>query len=302
MSFLLPAAAATIIVVIQLVSGATGVMVRDPATPPVLRRAGWFWRLGMLAGLAVLALLATFTPFGPRAYGVAPALAGTAFVLAIALGEVTWPKPEGPVRTAQLGPSRPPAPRRLAVAFVASLLSAVALGVAGGVTAASDGRSVELHWPTGGAGAGPYPGWYYLVPMGAGLAVLAASTWWSLRRIDARAALGAEDRHDDRLARTAAKTRVLRGALAAVLLTLGGTALVMGGALHGLWQTAQLNHVTEATDANLTAIRWAGLGLAVAGLVALLAALVVASRTGASAWHARRREQGGPATPETRAT
>lgn len=66
MSLLLPAAAAAaIIVIIQLVSGATGVMVRDPAAPSVLRRAGWYWRLGMLTALAILAGVDQFTPSVP---------------------------------------------------------------------------------------------------------------------------------------------------------------------------------------------------------------------------------------------
>lgn len=290
MSSLLPAAAAAaIIVVIQLVSGATGVMVRDPAAPSVLRRAGWFWRLGMLAALGVLALVATHTPFGPRAYGVAPALAGIAFVLAIALGEVTWPTPAGRVRTAELGQSRPPAPRRLALGLAAAFAAVATLVIAGGRTAATDGRSVEVHWTHGAAGAGPYPGWYYGLPIAVGLAVLGVATWWSLRRIDARAALGEQLREDDWAARTAAKTRTLRGALAAVLLTFGGTALVMGGALHGLSSTAELNGVTELTGTSLPALRWTGIALLVAGLAALVAAVVEASRTGWSAWRAARR-------------
>lgn len=161
---------------------------------------------------------------GPRGAGYALGAATAPYVGAVvlclvrAVGERTWPRPRGAVRTAPL--VRRTLVRtggwRLVVlgATVGAGLLAVLLY---GATATPDGQRVA-HTVLGRDGvaswgsAGPYPSWYYGGPIAAGLAAVAVAVLLSLRVLTRRPPLPfVTAEHDDAVRRLAA-ARLLAGA------------------------------------------------------------------------------------------
>lgn len=246
---------------------------RDPssATAVRARRQG---ALTTAAGvLAILAFALTSPwPSDPAVRAATlPALATTLGVGVAALGERFWPRPSGERRVASLaireGLERETAP--LMRRFVAGLGVSVFVLVIGTVTAAEDGTSVERAWAEGAAGAGPYPGVAYAVPVGLAVAALAGATWWALRVVDARPALDADQGALDLAVRAASVVRVLRFAASGALLTAAGLCLSMGAALNSLEQTLRMS-MPNPPQAPRDWVQNAGfalMGLAVVALV-----------------------------------
>ena len=178
----------------------------------------------------------------PGQLGVAVVLAPVAYAVVhtavLAIGELTWPRPIGDVRRARLARRGvlDAAPRRLLMpAAVVTGVAALVI-VAGGLLADPDGRTFTYTLGDGGVGtvsqsASPFPGWFYGRPAGLGLLVvvgLALVTLWLVA--NRPAVVTADDRIEGALRRASAH-RVLRGALAALLIDTGGLLFIAGSAL-----------------------------------------------------------------------
>jgi hypothetical protein len=192
----------------------------------------------------------------PLAYGVAH----TSVLL---VGELTWPRPAGQIRTARLIRRGPwdAAPSWLARLAAATAAVAGVTLVAGGLLADDDGRSITVaSGDTFSHRASPFPGMVYGLPAGVGLLVLAGVTVAALIAVANRAAVLTHDDRVETALRRGSAHRVLRGATGPALVTVGGL-LLSGG-----------RSVTVVGTGLLSGV---GTGVAVVGGVAILAGLVV---------------------------
>ena len=155
-----------------------------------------------------------------------PIAFGVAHTVVLAVGELTWPRPEGAVRRARLVRRGPldAAPRWLVRLTGGALVAAAAVIALGAALAAPDGRSIT-HISADGlevAGASPFPG---LVLRPAGRAGSARPVPDRRGRpLDRRpaAAVATEDDRIEAALRRASVHRVLRGAAATALVVAGG--------------------------------------------------------------------------------
>lgn len=178
---------------------------------------------GVVAAVAAVELGRLRTPVPGQALTVVPALAALAHLAVLALTERTWPRPINAVRSARLAPRgvQTVTPRALARALggaAGALLVTVAVA---GLLAAPDGRSISTSDARHSSTAGPFPGLPYGLPALLAVAVLLGVSLLVLRLVVARPAVEEADDATDLALRRAGAHRVLRGALAATLLTLG---------------------------------------------------------------------------------
>ncbi|RPF28074.1 hypothetical protein [Georgenia muralis] len=199
---------------------------------------------------------ATATPGLLAALG--PVLAGAVYVLTLALGELTWPRPQGQRREAFLvrRPALAPAGHlaaRLVLVWLA--LGAVVVLVAG-LIAEPDGRSVGTSTVDSGgqllssSAAGPFPGWPYGVPVLVGMVALVLLHLWVRHLITRRPAVAEVAPEEDVRVRALSATRVAQGVQLALAVTIVGLLLVAAGAL---------------ARVDLTVVAW-GAGLLAAGI------------------------------------
>lgn len=196
--------------------------------------------VGAAAGVAALASSVGGLTSG-RLLAVAVLVAGIAHTMVLALTEITWPRPTGARRTGRLARRdvREFAPRGLLVVAAAAAGLLVAVLLTGTAVADDDGRSVSRGYvlpdgALGGAGAGPFPGSFYSVPLLGVLLVLVVLVLLTLRLVVSRPAVAGADAATDTALRRASAHRVVRGAGAAATVTLGAVLVVGGQALHGL--------------------------------------------------------------------
>jgi len=275
---------------VQLVGG--GPLPRDPSV--AYRRARRHaavtallsWGVAAVVAFPVGGLLARGHGVLDGAPGLGVALLPTTFGLTLlaiaAVGELTWPRPEGSVRSAALAPRRlgalTPRGLRLLTWAWAGTLTVVLLVT--GLTAAAGGRTFRVQWASDGASSesGPYPGWPYAGPLiVAGLLVLAAAEI-VLRLIARRPAVADTVTADDERLRRASARRVLAGAqlvlagtLAGVLFTTGITLRSAASTTFG-WATA-----TQSVTTTLVApgVRFAAVVAIVSGLSVALTGIAV---------------------------
>ncbi|MGY4643468.1 hypothetical protein [Cellulomonas sp. URHB0016] len=156
---------------------------------------------------------------------VAPATGGIAFLVVHLGGELTWPRPAGPVRRAPLVRRgvRDVAPRALSrlTATWAALLAV--LLVVCGATAGADGRSLTVaHGERTTSTASPFPGWYYgrvVLPAAVVVVVLCLV---ALALVARRAAVADTTPDDDLALRRTSARRVLAGVQLVLAWTLSG--------------------------------------------------------------------------------
>lgn len=168
------------------------------------------------------------------ALGLVPALAGLAFLLVAAVGERTWPAPQGAVRRASLvrrtGVATAPRGPLTALVAVAAVLLLVLLATA--LTAAPNGASVAFTLSdVVSSGAGPYPGPPYAVPLAIGTVLVLLGTLGVLHLVARRPAVADVAPSDDAALRTASAGRVVAGTSLVVGGTLAGVLLVTGTSL-----------------------------------------------------------------------
>jgi hypothetical protein len=250
----------------------------SPIATLVAARRHAMWATTIAVALAVAALIATLAvdaagaalfeiaaaPPG-LAFGLTFLVAGLAYVLTLWMGEVTWPRPEGSVRTAALvrrtlADVAPRLPWTMLMVWSALLvLSVVAFGLI------ADGTSFTVVYDPpradglASSSAGPFPGWPYGVPILGVALLLAGATHLVLRQIARRPAVtGVAPAADLDLRRTSA-ARLLRGAQLAVGATLAGVLVVAA---------PPIGNVTESA---------LGIPIMIAGVLVLLGALVTAA-------------------------
>jgi hypothetical protein len=165
--------------------------------------------------------------------GLIPAAAGLTFAILQALGELIWPRPTGALRRAPLTrrTATDIAPRRLRqVTWSWAALTSVTL-VACGLTS-DDGRGITRTFTNGSAGAGPFPGWFYGVPLLVATAVVLLAGEFVLRLIARRpAVMDAAPEWDLALRRTSSR-RLLRGTQLVLGWTAAGVLFFAGTAVH----------------------------------------------------------------------
>ncbi len=222
---------------------------------------------------------------------LAPLVSGIVHTVVLGIGESTWPRPRGDVRTAALRPrTLPPGSRRWRRGFVVATGLVVLTCAVGWSTAADDGRSLitthaapaGLEGVVGSSTTGPYPGAAYALPALVGTGVLVLLTWLTLRTAMRRPAVPGGPADENTL-RAASVHRVLRAATSALLVLLAGLWFVGGSALLGAGQDVvvgvdDVTYVLEgARIARVVGI--AGMvGGTVAGLLALTLLLLPAPR------------------------
>jgi uncharacterized membrane protein len=216
--------------------------------------------------------------------GLAPAVAGLAFAAVQAVGEATWPRPSGTVRRAPLTRRtvRDLAPRRLRVAaWLWAGLAAVTLVVCG--LASADGRGISRTFPGGAASSGPFPGWYFGVPLLAAVVVVLVAAEVVLRLVAGRPSVADADPAWDMALRRLSAHRVLRGTQLVLAWTAAGVLLVAGAALRNVGGAVLPGPGSGSALHSGLGVAGLTVGLAVglAGTVlALTPATHVATRTG----------------------
>lgn len=267
---------------------------RGGPTPPsraaaaARRHAAWVHALAWSAGLgALLALGQGAAPavavlaeaYGERAggspalgrgvlVGLVPAGVGLAFLAVHAVGELTWPRPTGAVRRAVLTrrTTADVAPRLLRRSTWAWATGLVVVLVACGAVS-PDGRSVARAWEGGGGAAGPFPGWFYGVPLLVAALVVLLAAEGVLRLVARRPAVTDAAPAWDLALRRLSAHRVLRGAQLVLGVTSGAVLAVAGSAVRNLGDPMGGPHHSAGLVALGAAV--ALLGVAV-GLAAVL--------------------------------
>jgi hypothetical protein len=237
------------------------------------------WVVGFAAGPLLVTLpigwavsAAGSGPYGGIGAAVYPAVLGLLFLAVHAVGEVTWPRPTGAVRRAALlrrtvADVTPPLLRRVLWSWAGVLV--VTLVVCG--LLADGGRQVSRTFPDGGASAGPFPGWFFGVPLLIALTAVLAATYGVLRLVAGRPAVVDTAPAWDLSLRRLSAHRVLRGAQLVVGLTAGAVLAVAGMALQNLGHG---NGDAARESALLTA---GGVALTLTGGAVVIAALVLAA-------------------------
>lgn len=225
----------------------------------------------MAVGLGIL----TGSPADARQgvyLGLVPAAAGLAFAAVQGLGELTWPRPSGTIRRAPLTrrTAADVAPRWLRrVTWTWAALTVVLLVAAG--LASDDGRRITRTFTDGSAASGPFPGWFYGVPLLlATVAVLLASD--SVLGLIARrpAVMDAAPEWDLGLRRTSAR-RLLRGTQLVLGWTAAGVLFFGGAAVHNVGLGGSVNGISTGSTGHAAA----GIALMVLGAAVWLASTTV---------------------------
>jgi hypothetical protein len=172
------------------------------------------------------------------ALAVLPATGGVLFLGVLAVGELTWPRPAGRVRTAALARRTVAelAPRWLRVLTWAWAVLLAATLVACGLVA-DDGHAFStITTDATGAVVGshrssPFPGWRYGVPLLVATAVVMLAAEGVLRLVAARPAVTGAPDAVDRALRTVSAGRALRGAQLVLGTSLTAVLAVAGSVL-----------------------------------------------------------------------
>ncbi|MEV8252817.1 hypothetical protein AB0O95_02505 [Rhodoglobus sp. NPDC076762] len=218
-------------------------------------------------------------------FGIAPGLAVSGGLLLFAAS--------APLRIAQ--PARNSAelnrrhpwsfgPRWVFVLPLAIAAAFVALLVATGLTASADemglSRAITAADATTSSTAGPYPGWFYGVPLIAVTVVLAVSTLLALSRVSATPSLPNEGLAElDRQWRSVSTLVITKLSTSALLLYFGGTAFIAGQATRNVATTytalgdAFSSTFRQPEFAIAVSLQLLGGLLAISGLVFLAAAV-----------------------------
>ncbi len=269
---------------------------RGTATAILRREAGA--AIGALViGLAAGAVVFGIGAWWPQAYGLPYGLAGgvgaivglAAFTL---LPRRSWPVTGNAPVVAELSPRGPTSFARQWV-FVLPAASAAALVVGllvAGLASATDdnglyrmfqrrslggwgvedGRVVDVQYVL--SSSGPFPGWYYGVPVMICTVLLVATVYWSLHRIARAPRPATADLFAVDTALRALRTRfVMTASSAALAFQVAGLALITGSVLRSAYQDSVPTPDVNAVPATVPVEPGSTLGL-----VLILSALVIA--------------------------
>ena len=254
---------------------------------PVARRwrtvTATCWWVGVAVAVVAVVAIAAADDLG-RGLMLGPLVLGLVLVAATAVGEVITARTPGAagdgdrevlleVRT--VGGLVPPGRRALAAAGVAAALLTT---LAASLVSRSDdlgraGRAIPYTGPDASFGwRGPWPGWFYTVPIWVLLAILLVAVTVVLRLVVDRRRSGPSERErflDDLIRRTSAQRLVALVALVGFT-TAALTALVGLVGLSG----ASDSELLLGTDISLYAVGWVCLAVALVTAVASLVSLV----------------------------
>jgi hypothetical protein len=236
------------------------------------------------SGLAIVFMLLVPAALWPALSQVVPGgyLLGTLPLIGaigaqgvLLVGERTWPRPRGTVRTALVQPRSPGMFLRGGWAtLTATCVVALAVVIATGRWLGRYDNGHSLHTvdyaPDGSMTertASPFPGWDYGLPQTLALLVLLVSLALVLRAITTRPAVVTADAATDLLLRRASAARTYRVTSFAVLLTLAGDLFFAGTTMQNLY-----------TDGGDLAGKLAIVAALAAGLGAMAVLLVPAPR------------------------
>lgn len=206
------------------------------------RRAGG--AIALAVGLLVAMVSLGFAI--PWALGVplalAPTVAASGGLLFYAFpGQRAFRVPANSVRSASLEPRSPwTLVRRPSVWLpLGTALGLSSFLIFTGVTAGTDelgrSRQITVSTPISSSSAGPYPGWFYGVPILLGIVVLLASTFIALHRVSKIPAFPMRELADiDRKWRLGSTRIVSAISGTGLLITWGGVMLIAGNALHSV--------------------------------------------------------------------
>lgn len=231
--------------VVPVLAMVLGVLVLDarrtPAPSQAAARANRHATLSSMVGVAMLVVilgwmaadvLFGFARLDGRVLAGLPALAGGCLLAAQALGQLTWPRPSGSHREAELARRRvadltPAWHRRLVLVWAgAALMLLTVFGlVADGPRSMTReaGRYTEV--------IGPYPGWYYGVPMALAIVAVVIATELVLRLITSRPAVAGVGVGWDLRLRHRSASQLTRGIQLILAVTVAGI-LVAAGWIH----------------------------------------------------------------------
>jgi len=225
----------------------------------------------LLQGLAL-----ALTPFSPgiddaRVAAVLPLTGSAMALVALLVGELTWPRPRGATRTALIH-DRSVAMllrgRWATTALVAGglLLGTLLVGGWLGQSSSSDAAIARSVVQADGSitetAHGPFPGWAYGAPQLVAGAAVAALLLLVLRAATNRATVVTADLDTDLLLRRASAARAFRAAAFGALVTAGADLVVGGGAAR--------NVASGLGDAAALSAVLLGVGCIVAALVVVL--------------------------------
>lgn len=236
------------LLLVLLLVGGVGLALRPVRTAgPVSASEAWLaaerharrvtlgaWALLLLVPWLLAGAVDVPAPMGTD-LAVAPAVGGVAFLVVHLGGELTWPRPAGPVRRAPLVRRgvRDVAPRALSLLTATWAALLTALLVVCGSAAGADGRSLTAAQADGSTStAGPFPGWYYgrlVLPAAAVVVVLCLAV---LALVARRAAVADTAPDDDLELRRTSARRVLAGAQLVLAWSLAGCLFVAANAVH----------------------------------------------------------------------
>jgi hypothetical protein len=206
-----------------------------------------------------------------RLTAVMPLFGSVLALVALLVGELTWPRPRGTTRTAVI---RDRSVGSLlsggwaATTGVAVTLLVLTLLVGGwlGNSSSSDEAIATVDVQADGGmmerAAGPFPGWAYGVPQLVVLAVVGVLLLLVLRAATHRATVVTADLETDHLLRRASAARAFRTVTFGILVTAGADLFFGGSAAHNVHD--------GAADAVALGVMVLGLGCAVAALVVVL--------------------------------
>ena len=204
---------------------------------------------------------------GSRLAALSPLLAASVALVALILGEVTWPRPQGTLRSARLVPrtARSLTSRAWCVSATLSVLTLVGILLWGGAVADPSGRRLLGRSDATGSA---FPGWHYGVPQLIAVAVVVLLVLAVVRLATWRPAIVNADAEIDRTFRRASIVRGLRMLTVGTLVCLAGDLYISGAALR-----------SEYVGAWPATWGWPLQGAAVLSLaLAMMAALVPAPR------------------------
>jgi hypothetical protein len=195
-----------------------------------------------------------------------PITFGVVHTVVLGLGELTWPRPEGEVRRARLVHRGlvDAAPRLLIRAGTAAAALTVVTLVGGALLADPSGRAFSYSSGPFTADASPFPGPFYGIPAGVGLAVLGLLAGAVLWIVANRPAVATGDDRIEAALRRASIHRVLRVTAGVPLFVSGGLLLTAGGALQSV----------AGSSGGSPTFGPVGAGTAVLALVTMLAGVV----------------------------
>jgi hypothetical protein len=235
--------------------------------------------------LQLLGLGLTVRGLGNAPMSAVLPLTGSALaLLALLVGELTWPRPRGTTRTAVIHDRSVRSLRRggwARTTAAAATLLALTLLAGGwlGSSSSSDASIAVSETLSDGTlterAAGPFPGWAYGVPQLIVLAVVGSLLVLVLRAVTHRATVVTADLDTDRLLRRASAARAFRTASFGILVTAGADLFFGGAAAHNV-------HHGAAGALGIGAMLL-GLGCGVAAVVVVLVPAPRLRRTAAEA-------------------